>query len=41
MKKLIDWLLAVDEHGDSPITFIVFAITFIGMLLAIASLPGY
>lgn len=41
MKKLLDWLLSADEHGDSPISLLVFAATFVGMLLAIASLPGY
>lgn len=41
LRKLLDWLTAVDEHGDSPISFVVFAVTFVGMILAIGSLPGY
>lgn len=41
MKKLIDWLLATDEHRDPPITFLVFAVTFVGMLLALVAMPGW
>lgn len=41
MKKLLDWLTAVDEHGDSPITFLVFAVTVISTLYILASMPGY
>lgn len=41
MKKLIDWLFAVDEHGDSPISYLIFALTFVITMMALASMPGY
>lgn len=41
LRKLLDWMLRADEHGDSPISFVVFVVTFVGMILAIGSLPGY
>ena len=41
MRRLLKPLLKRDEHGDSPLSLLVFAVTFVGMLLAIASLPGY
>lgn len=36
LRKLLDWLTA-----HSPISFVVFVVTFVGMILAIGSLPGY
>lgn len=41
LRKLLDWLTTCDEHGDSPISFVVFVVTFVGTILAIANLPGY
>jgi|GEM_PF-1883688 len=41
MRKLLKALLETDEHGDSPLSLLVFAVTFIGMLLALASMPGW
>lgn len=41
MRRLLKTLLERDKHGDSPLSFLVFAVTLLGMLLAIASLPGY
>ena len=41
MKKLLDWLTAVDEHGDSPITYLIFVLTFVVTMMALASMPGH
>lgn len=36
LRRLLDWLTAQDEHGDSPITFIVFVATVVGCGLWLA-----
>lgn len=41
MKKLIDWLLAADEHGDSPIGLIIAIATFISCMAVLCNMPGY
>jgi len=41
MRRLLKTLLERDKHGDSPLSFLVFAVTFVGMLLVLSSLPGY
>lgn len=41
MRKLLKALLETDEHGDSPLSLLVFCIVFVGMMLALASMPGW
>lgn len=41
MRKLLDWITEQDEHGDSPITYITFAVTYVGTLLIIGSFSGH
>lgn len=40
MKKLLDWLLTADEHGDSPIGLIVAIATFISCMAILCSMRG-
>lgn len=41
MRKLLDRLNQLDEHGDSPISIAVAITTFLACLYLIASLPSY
>ena len=41
MRKLFDWMTAQDEHGDSLMTYITFAATFVGTILIIGSFSGH
>ncbi len=41
MRKLLDWMISKDEHGDSPISIAVAITTFLACLYLIASLPTY
>lgn len=41
MRKLLDWIVSEDEHGDSPIDIAVAITTFLACLYLIASLPTY
>lgn len=41
MRKLLDWMLTADEHGDSPIALIVAIATFLICMYAIACMPGH
>lgn len=41
MRKLLDWMLTADEHGDSPIALIVAIATFLISIYAIACMPGH
>lgn len=39
MRKLLDWMLTADEHGDSPIGLIVAVGTFLVCMSVIGSIP--
>lgn len=41
MRKLLDWMLTSDEHGDSPIGLIVAIAIFLICMYAIACMPGH
>lgn len=39
MRKLLNWMLTADEHGDSPIGLIEAIATFLTCMYAIACMP--
>lgn len=39
MRKLLDWMLSPDKHGDSPIGLIVAVGTFLACMSVIGSIP--
>ena len=40
MRRLLNTLLERDKYGDSPLSLLVFCIVFVGMILALAAMPG-
>lgn len=41
MRKLLDWMLTADKHGDSPIALIVTIVIFLICMYAIDCMPGH